>query len=309
MKITNIKQIIEAHACRGTGSLGVYFKDLQTGETAEYHAEEPLQSASVFKVFVLAELFRQIKDGKHTLQDRYPLKTEDKSEGSGVLLLLDDGMELTIKDYATLMMIISDNTAADFLFKLVGRDNILEHVIRPLGLTATKCDLTCSDLVAMCFEMDPGETILERFARGGLNFRNTPPFTCGMEMNDECSVKDVSKVLELLYHGEWMGRELDDEALAILKSCQTNARIPKYLPKGTVVAHKTGSMDRVANDAGIVYTPQGDYILSMFYNGNTASAEEYESNDHAYFSEELLAHLSEAIYREYPEGEIKTAAK
>ena len=309
MTIANIRQVIEDHASRGTGRFGVYFKDLQTGEAAEYHADEPLQSASVFKVFVLAEMFRQIKEGKFALQDRFPLKTEDKSEGSGVLRLLDDGMELTLRDYATLMMIISDNTAADFLFKLVGRDSILEHVIKPLGLSTVKCDLACSDLVSTCYQMKPGETFVELMERGLPDLRNTAPFTCGLEQIDECSVKDVSKVLELFYRGEWMGKEYDDEALDILKACQTNARIPKYLPKGTIVAHKTGSMDRVANDAGIVYTPHGDYILSMFYNGNTASVEEYDSNDHAYFSEELLAHLSEAIYQEYIKEAQKAAAK
>lgn len=304
-----IQSIIEDHAKKATGTFGVFFKDLKTGETAEYHAEEPLQSASVFKVFVLAELFRQIKEGRFTLKDRFPLKQEDKSEGSGVLLLLDDGMELTLRDYATLMMIISDNTAADFLFKLVGRDNILNYVIHPLALTTVKCDLTCSDLVAKCYEMKPGETIQERIERGDLYFRNTPAFTCGLELNDECSVKDVSKVLELFYRGEWMGGSYDEDALTIMKACQTNARIPKYLPKGTVVAHKTGSMDRVANDTGIVYTPYGDYILSMFYNGNTASSEEYDANDHAFFSEELLAHLSEDIYNAFIKMRTKLAAK
>ena len=69
-----------------------------------------------------------------------------------------------------------------------------------------------------------------------------------------------------------------------------------------MVAHKTGSMDRVANDVGIVYTPKGDYILAMFYNGNTATQEEYDSNKDLHISEEVLAQLCGEIYSIYIEN-------
>ena len=293
-----IREAFQKHAATATGNLGIYFKDLVTGEEGTHCADEIYQSASVFKVFVLAELFRQINEGKFTLKDRFPLKSEDKSDGSGVMLLLDDGMEPTLKDYATLMIILSDNTAADFLFKLTGRENIIANVIEPLGLKATKCDLTCKDLIAACYQIDPSANLEEESSKAPY-LRNTPAFTGGLELNDETSPRDVAKVLELMYNGKWVSPEADAQAIAIMKQTQTNGRIPKYLPKGTPVAHKTGTMDRVANDAGIVYTPKGDYILTLFYNGNTASDEEYMSNSRGFFSEALLAHISEDVYNAY----------
>lgn len=286
-----------------TGDLGIYFKDLTTGEEFMHHAEAVYPAASVFKVFVLADLFRQIKEGRFTLLDRFPLKSEDKATGSGVLKVMDDDVEPTLKDYATLMMILSDNTAADFLFKLVGKENIVENVIRPLNLQSTKCDLPCSDLIAACFQIEAGTDLKEFFLKHKqFDLRNTPAFTGGLEENDETSPVDAGKMLELLYTGNWQGADSDAQELQIMKQCQTNGRIPKYLPKGTVVAHKTGTMDRVVNDVGIVYTPKGDYILSMFYNGNTASAEEYAENSHGFFGEELLAHISKDIYAAYVGG-------
>lgn len=298
--INVIREVIERNAAGATGKLGVYFMDLSTGAEVRYNAEDVFPSASVFKIFVLAELFRQIGSGRCALEDRYPLKSEDKAEGSGVLQLLEDGAELTLKDYATLMMILSDNTAADFLFKFTGRENIIRNVLEPLHLRATKCDLTCTDLLAACYEIEPGTRLEESLAaRCGRGFRNAPAYTGGLERNDETSPEDAAKVLELLYRGQWISPEWDAQAVKILKQCQTNGRIPKFLPVGTAVAHKTGTMDRVANDVGIVYSPKGDYILSLFYNGNTASEEEYRENDHNFFSENLLAVISREIYDAY----------
>ena len=162
----------------------------------------------------------------------------------------------------------------------------------------TKCDLTCSDLVNTCFQIKPGQSLADR-VRSKPNLRKTPAFTGGLEENDETSPRDVGKMLELLYTGKWVNREADDQALSIMKLCQTNSRIPKFLPPGTSVAHKTGSIDRVANDAGIVYTANGDYILALFYNGNTASEEEYLTNSNYLIGEELLASISRDIYNAF----------
>lgn len=299
MNINSIQEIIARHAAGVTGKFGAYFCDLQTNEEAGCRAEEIFPSASVFKVFVLAELFRQVSCGQCGLEERYPLKGEDKAQGSGVLQLMDEGAVLTLKDYATLMMILSDNTAADFLFKFTGRDNILRNVLQPLGLEATKCDLTCADLLTACYDMAPQENLEKKIACKRPYLRNAPAYTGGLELNDETSPADAGKMLKLLYHGRWVDQNWDSQAMDILKQCQTNGRIPKYLPVGTVVAHKTGTMDRVANDVGIVYTPKGDYVLSLFYNGNTASDEEYQKNDHNFISEDLLATVSREIYDAY----------
>ncbi|MEA5040869.1 MAG: serine hydrolase [Clostridiaceae bacterium] len=299
MIIHSVWEVVQAEAAAVTGKLGVCFTDLKTGERCSLHGDEPFPSASVFKIFVLAELFRQAAAGRFDLDDRYPLREEDKSEGSGVLQLLAAGMEPTLRDYATLMMILSDNTAADFLFRLTGKENIRENVLKPLGLVKTKCDLTCSDLISICYQMQPGQNLHARIGGDSPFLLNTAPYIGALPENDETSPHDVSALLERLYLGKWIDRKADTEMLEIMKRCQTNARIPKYLPKGTAVAHKTGTMDRVANDAGIIYTPEGDYILSMFYNGNMASEQEYLSNDHNFVGDELLARLSQKIYDIY----------
>lgn len=298
-----IQRLIDAAAGSTTARLGVYFKDLSSGAEAGVNADDAFPTASVFKVFVLAELLRQAHEGHISLDDRHLLSAEDKAEGSGLLAYLADGLQPTLLDYARLMMMISDNTAADFLFKFVGRDNILDNVIRPLGLSKTKCDLTCRDLIAVCYGLEPGLAYGEFSARWAASsqhsLRNAPAYIGGLEFNDETSPRDVSKVLELFHLGKWVDARQSSLAIAIMKDCQTNGRIPKYLPAGCYAAHKTGSMLRVANDAGIVYTPHGAFILSCFYNGNTAAEEEYESNPQGHFGDELIANLARDISNAY----------
>ncbi len=80
---------------------------------------------------------------------------------------------------------------------------------------------------------------------------------------------------------------------------KTNARIPAKLPDGVTVAHKTGSIDHLTNDCGIVFSPYGDYVLTLFYNGNRASEEEYEGTDWGDAGNRILSQLSADIYTAY----------
>lgn len=296
MKIDNIRAIAEKYRDSVTGNLGVGFTDLKTGESFSLMGDDEFPSASTFKVYILAELFRQAQEGKFKMSDRHVLTDEVKSIGSGVLYNLQAGLSPTLQDYATLMMIISDNTATDFLFDFVGRDNIKKNVLEPLGLSKTKCDYPCKKLIAIYYEAEGPETFSDNFEK---SYRNTPGYLCQTPENDSTSPNDMMKILKLVYEKKLFTPWVCDEMLNIMKQCQTNTRIPKFLPGNVEVAHKTGTMDRVANDCGIVYSPKGDYILTLFYNGNTATEEEYNKNMHGIMSDALLADISRDIYEEY----------
>jgi len=94
---------------------------------------------------------------------------------------------------------------------------------------------------------------------------------------------------------------MDAKLLDIMRLCDGKTRLTKYLPAGTAVAHKTGTCDRVTNDVGIVYTPKGNYILALLYNGNVADEEEYVNNKDRRIGEELLARISRDVYNAYIE--------
>ncbi len=303
MSFDKVAQVAQQYQHNTTAPLGFVFKDLKTGETVSFRGDEVFPTASSYKIFILAELFRKVAAGECSLSDRIILKEEDKSIGSGLLAQFGGGLNPTIKDLATLMMIISDNTATDILFRFLGRDNIKKNVLEPLGLTHTKCDLSCRALIENYFELN-GRTIMQMLDENGgayPSFHNSKWYRCEMEENDETTPLEAAKMLELLYRGEWVSPESSAAMLDIMKACQTNSRIPKFLPLNVPVAHKTGTLDKLNADIGIVYTPKGDYILCLYYNGNLASREEYDSNPLSCFSENYLAELSRDIYRAYLE--------
>ena len=302
MNINAIREVAARYQANTSAKLGFAFRDLSSGETIDYFGNEPFPTASAYKIYILGELFRKVAAGECALSDRLELTDEIKSAGSGVLALLDAGLQPTLKDWATLMMILSDNTATDALFEFCGRDNIRRNVINALGLVNTKCDWGCSRLLELYYEMH-GRSFRELLLDNGgkmPSYHASKWYQCTTVENNQTSPLEAAKYLELLYRGEWVNKETSEGMLAIMKECQTNSRIPKYIPPHIEIAHKTGSMDKLCVDLGIVYAePKGAYIICMFYNGNLASRPDYEKNYRGRDGDDYLADLSKEIYDAY----------
>ena len=297
MTIDGIRAIAEKYQAKVTGKLGIGFIDLQTGEKYTLNGTELFPTASVCKVFTLAALYKMVAEGKANDTDRYEMTEDVQVGGSGVLVRLLPGLNPTLYDYAMLMMILSDNTAADFLFKFVGgADGVTENVLKPLGLTQSKCDLSIKEMFPPCFH---DYTIIQTNGRDRKCYLGNPGFLCTNEKDDITTIEDIMKILKMIYDKELYSEEVCERMLHILKMCQTNTRIPKHLPPSVDVAHKTGTLDCLTNDVGIVYTKKGNYLLAMFYNGNVATMEEYALNDRGRNSDALLADISREIYQEY----------
>lgn len=303
MSISAVREAAARYQEISTAPLGFAFRDLVTGETVAFHGDEVFPTASMYKVYILAELIRKVGAGECSLSDRIPYDHRYRAIGSGVLKDIEAGVALTLRDYATLMMILSDNSATNFLFHFVGRDNIVKNVLEPLGFSGTKCDFDCSVLIDQYFELNGGSVKEKRQQNGGKlpSYRNSPWYCCTTEENNCTTPMEALRMFELLYRGEWVSPELSKVMLDIMLTCQTNRRIPRLLPVGTEVAHKTGTLDRLAVDTGIVYTPKGDFILCLFYNGNLADEATYEANLRGDIGEDLLAELSRDIYNAYCE--------
>jgi len=291
-KILDAAKAAEASA---TGKLGFSFYDLQTGEACYLHKDEMFPTASVYKVYILAELYRQAAAGLVDLSAMVQSPVDKVSLGSGILCKMTPGIYLPVRDMAVLMMVLSDNVATDVLFNLVGRDNILKNVIQPLGLTGTKADYACSEMLEVFYRVDTTLPRDEQLAQTGRAiFRNSAEYTCRTEKSCCTTPADMTVMYKALYEGHWVDKQTSDEVLKVMRP--DRARIAKYLPGGVVVSRKGGSMDRVVNDTGVVFTPEGDYIVTMFYNGNTASEEEYRVQGRRLLGTELIENLSKRVY-------------
>src|SRR5207247_8411445 len=117
---------------------GIYVKSLDTGEEIAVDADRQMETMSTIKIPLMVEAFEQIKADTFKLTDKYTLAADDIRPGTGIIQRLDPGAVLTVKDLITLMIIVSDNTATDVLYRMVGGPDTVTRRMQTMGLKATR---------------------------------------------------------------------------------------------------------------------------------------------------------------------------
>jgi len=124
MSQTELMAAIEREIAWFGGTVGVFARNLTTGEEIAYDPDTLRPTASTFKVPVMVELFNQVEQGTVSLDDRLVANERNATKGSGILRDLRPGVELSVEDVATLMIVVSDNQATNMLLDLLGIENI-----------------------------------------------------------------------------------------------------------------------------------------------------------------------------------------
>ncbi len=255
------------------------------------NAEQLFPTASTIKVPILYELYCQVEVGKLQLDQRIELKPEQLVPGSGVLQDLSFGLQPTVRDLAVLMTVVSDNTATDLILDLVGLSQV-EETMQSLGLNNIKSPMNIRGMLYSLAGLDPANpehtyqmcrTIFDDPAH------KTDPNCRALSETDNvlASPYDMAQLLNLIARHEVLNVAACEDMLDILSRQKYNTILPFYLPSPTRVAHKTGSINRVRNDVGIVYAPNGPYAVALMSKGMTNEADGVQK----------LARLSEAIYQ------------
>jgi len=281
---------IERLADATGGIVGVAATQLGTGRHIGYREDELFPTASVIKLPLLVTLYEDAIAGRIDLAERIAYRGETRVAGSGVLQYLDDGLDPTLRDLSVLMMSVSDNTATDLLFDRVGKARI-EVTMDRLGLSSIRVPFDIREMLMELVDMDHtkpgGYDELRRLLRisAGSGGRSMIP-----DEADRTTPADMSRLCELIESRAILDDRSCTEILELMKRIQSATRIPGLLPKGTVVAHKTGSYRRLRNDVGIVYAPNGPYAVAIFAR---ELARDNVDDDGA------LARISLAIYEEF----------
>lgn len=261
-----LRREIETLVAASDGVIGVAVQDLATGAELLFNADEPFPTASVMKTPILVELYAQAGRGQVDLDRRIEFTPEHMVPGSGVLQDLAFGLRPTVKDLATLMITVSDNAATDMVLELIGLD-ALASALRQWDMPNTKLPMTVRELLYTMVGLDitdPTHTydlFQERSRAGAIDWH-------GKALSDEHSnvstPREMNQLLVKIERREIVSPTACDAILDILKRQKYNDIIPRYLPNGTQVAHKTGSLRGVRNDAGIIYAPTGPIAISLF---------------------------------------------
>jgi len=221
---------------RAPGHVSIYYRPLEGGCALMHNENEPLLAASVIKIPIMVEAFRQFEAGIHGRDEVHVLREEEKMPSCGALNRMHAGLEVTLRDLVDLMIVLSDNTATNILIDLLGIENV-NATLRSLGVT---------------------RSVLRRklFDREG--------HLAGIE--NTVTARDMGLLLEKMYAGELVSAEASREMLDILRNQKLNGKMPFYLkPRGIACAHKTGEDDGITHDVGIVFTRK-PFVLCMLSN-------------------------------------------
>jgi beta-lactamase class A len=246
------------------GHVSFYARDLATGKTVAIDADQPVPTASVIKLGILYEALQQIRTGRVHFDDRISVSREDQVPGSGVLLFFDTPMTITFKDALTLMIALSDNTAANLSMDHVGIKSVDDRLVS-LGMKNTwlyKKVFSPAD--------GPMPDDQKEFGLGKTTAREMADL---MARIATCNLGPAPAVAGA---GATIPSDqaLCDAALHMLKVQFYRDGIPRYLDSAgpeagiTAIANKTGSLNQVRNDVGAVFTKKGTVVISAFTNGN-----------------------------------------
>lgn len=215
------------------GVMGVAIEDLSTGDHFFLHEDEIFAQASSIKVTVLANLYLQAQQGKLKLTDPYTVQSSDLVPDSDIMNGLTPGVtRVTLRDLATMVMAVSDNSAANVLIDRVGMQNV-NAMLDSLGLTHTRLRRKMMDLEA---------------AKQGRENISTP--------------REMMVLLEAIYHEKLLNKEMTADFFRVFSTNHASF-IPRDLPPDLKVADKEGELEAVRNDSGIVFVEGRPYVICV----------------------------------------------
>jgi beta-lactamase class A len=215
------------------GVMGVAIEDLSNGDHFFLREDEVFAQASSIKITVLANLYLQAQEGKLKLADLYTVQASDLVADSDIMGGLTPGVtRVTLRDLATMMVAVSDNSATNVLIDRLGMQNV-NAMLDSLALTHTRLRRKMMDLQA---------------AKEGRENISTP--------------REMMALLDTIYGGKLLNKESTADFFKIL-STNKDSWIPRDLPADLKIANKPGSLEAVRNDSGIVFVEGRPYVICV----------------------------------------------
>lgn len=272
---------VQQIAAQHHGKVALFAQNLKTGESIAIDADKPVQTASVIKLTILFDAMEQVRSGRVHLDDPIFLRKDDPVGGSGILQHFSTPLTLTLHDVLMLMITQSDNTATNLAIDKLGLSNINAET-QALGLKNTWLYKKISKPATE--PMPPDQKVF------GLG-KTTP--------------REMTSLLARIYHCQFPNATpataaADDalctDMLTLLRQQFYRDSLPRYLESedsgraDAAIGNKSGALDAVRSDVGIVSTKAGPIVLAIFTYNNQDQSWSTENE-----GELTIAKLSKAI--------------
>ena len=239
--------------------VGVAYMNLETGEALVYNAHTIFHAASTMKTPVMFQLYKMRDKGLIDLDDKVPVTNQFKSIVDDSFFSLEISSQqdeilfphingyLSYRELMEKMITHSSNLATNILMEYTGADSI--------GVTMAEIEAS-------------GVMVL----RGVMDMK-----AYELRLNNVTTAYGMMKVMEAVYGSDVVADSSRQEMMDILKAQHYNSMIPAGLPDDVVIAHKTGSITRIAHDAAIVFPPDSPpFVLVILTRGWDQHAEASE---------------------------------
>ena len=244
--VISIEQIL----AETDGTYGVFIKNLKTEKVYVINEHRVFNSASLYKLWVMAVTFNQIQEGSVNKSDILTQEIEKLNEEFNIATeeaeLTEGTVSQSVDKSLEQMITVSDNYSTLLLSERIRLSNVTSFLQKNGFHEST-------------IGADDG-------------FPKTTPH-------------DMALFFEKLYTGELANKRDTHQMLELLKNQQLNTKLPKHLPEEVVIAHKTGELDAVSHDAGIVFAEKGDYIIVVM-----------SESENRYVAAEQIALISKEVY-------------
>jgi beta-lactamase class A len=299
--LLRLQEELERLSALAEGRVGVGIIHLESGKELFVNGAERFPMASTFKVPIALTLFDQVDHGRIRLDSMLTLRASDLHPGSGEIshLLNDPGVSLSLLNLTELMLLISDNSATDLVFKAVGSGPAVHARLTALGISGISVDRSTLRLIANAIgvrslppESEWSPAAFATLTRGLTDsIQRAACEAFYLDPRDTATPVGMARLLAKLWRGQALSPASTAQLLDIMFRCETGLlRIKGMLPAGIRVAHKTGTLSLgVTNDVGIIELPgqTGHVVLAVFVEESRASAENQERT---------IAQIARAVY-------------
>ena len=253
LSAATLDQQIKAKISGFPATVTLFAKNLDTGATYSLAGSEPVRTASTIKLPIMIEVFAEAAEGKASLSESIKIDPEEKVSGSGILQDLTVEA-LPLHDLVMLMITLSDNSATNLVLSRIGGNEVNTRMA-VLGLSHTR--------------------VMRKILGDGNKLKPTPSGITAEGLKAEnkrwgigrSSPQEMVFLLEKLYRGDLINKQASSDMLDILKKQRDHNGIARDM-KGAVVANKSGALDALRSDVGIVLSaPNGPIAMAITVDG------------------------------------------